>query len=771
MSDSLPIDSVSAPPSAASPTDLHHRTRLGTQYNDACPPVNSRVAGGADETRADPGSSSGGGGGGAAWTPFRRDLVVLGAAFLALFAAYSAIQNLETSLHPRAGMGAVSLAVIYGGIVVFAPLAPAVIRYLRPRGAMLDTLAADLPPPCDVACLLTPTLSALPPPLLPHASPSARSWVLLLSAGYLGASASVLWVAQGLYSVMLARGHAAAAGVAEQAAIAEFSGIFWGMFAANQVVGNAVAFLVCRLMALLFPPAPAALATPAAPSPQSLPPTTVTVLIVTFLLFLALAAALTWRLTDLSEDHPLCCPSPAPLVDGVAVREGIGGTTGEDEEEGDERGDERGDEGEGKALLGSEVVAGRPEEWGAVEQSGPAGGVGEGAGKRAKGGRSAWELLGERRLQLLLPLLLYIGLQSAFVACVPAMPCHTLSRPATSVLATPPLPNPGFFFASHVTCSSRPITRCHIAHPPPMLPSPHPVSPGPQSIRADFTLYVVRPALGVAWIGGVMSVFGVANSLVSWALCCLLLCPPAVSSLLRSVCFLPYMESGPQAAEVLTAHTPSFLPPIPSPALRPAQACMAAARLSSGLHSILATLLVGAACQIAVLLSLLLFTPLSVPVYATPSYTILPKPYCVTKNLSTHHHLMSSTSVLCHVLQWLLLNCGVPHLPATPILNCDLFLPFAHMPFALVPTSPLSPLNPFPPFFSSLLQHRPLMGGIHGGVAAGSAVGGGGCCLPVADQRTAATRLPSRHGGWTPHPHPSPTAFFNNHTTHASIHP
>ncbi|CAI7758713.1 unnamed protein product [Closterium sp. NIES-54] len=137
MSDSLPIDSVSAPPSAASPTDLHHRTRLGTQYNDACPPVNSRVAGGADETRADPGSSSGGGGGGAAWTPFRRDLVVLGAAFLALFAAYSAIQNLETSLHPRAGMGAVSLAVIYGGIVVFAPLAPAVIRYLRPRGAML----------------------------------------------------------------------------------------------------------------------------------------------------------------------------------------------------------------------------------------------------------------------------------------------------------------------------------------------------------------------------------------------------------------------------------------------------------------------------------------------------------------------------------------------------------------------------------------------------------------------------------------------------------
>ncbi|CAI7764759.1 unnamed protein product [Closterium sp. NIES-53] len=259
MSDSLPIDSVSAPPSAASPTDLHHRTRLGTQYNDACPPVNSRVAGGADETRADPGSSSGGGGGGAAWTPFRRDLVVLGAAFLALFAAYSAIQNLETSLHPRAGMGAVSLAVIYGGIVVFAPLAPAVIRYLRPRGAMLVGMSGY----CAYIA----------------ANAVDSSWVLLLSAGYLGASASVLWVAQGLYSVMLARGHAAAAGVAEQAAIAEFSGIFWGMFAANQVVGNAVAFLVCRLMALLFPPAPAALATPAAPSPQSLPPTTVTHLV------------------------------------------------------------------------------------------------------------------------------------------------------------------------------------------------------------------------------------------------------------------------------------------------------------------------------------------------------------------------------------------------------------------------------------------------------------------------------------------------------------
>ncbi|CAI5484065.1 unnamed protein product [Closterium sp. Yama58-4] len=416
MSDS--VDPVASVPSVVSSTDLHLRTRLGTQYNYACPPVNSRVAEGTDETRADPGSSGGGGGGdGAAWTPFRRDLLVLGAAFLALFAAYSAIQNLETSLHPRAGMGAVSLAVIYGGIVVFAPLAPAVIRYLRPRGAMLVGMSGY----CAYIA----------------ANAVDSSWLLLLSAGYLGASASVLWVAQGLYSVMLARGHAAAAGVAEQAAIAEFSGTFWGIFAANQVVGNAVTFLVCQLMALLFPPAPSAssaLATPAAPSPESLPPATVTVLIVTFLLFLALAAALTWRLTDLSEDHPLCCPAPAPLVGGALVAEVRGGTTGEDEEEGGERGDE----GEGKALLGSQVVAGRSEEWGAVEESGPAGGAGD--------------------------------------------------------------------------------------------------------------------ALGVAWIGGVMSVFGVANSL----------------------------------------------------------ACMAAARLSSGLHSILATLLVGAACQIAVLLSLMLFTPFTV---------------------------------------------------------------------------------------------------------------------------------------------------------------
>ncbi|CAI5489508.1 unnamed protein product [Closterium sp. Naga37s-1] len=510
MSDSLPFDPVAAAPSAASSTDLHLRTRLGTQYNDAGPPVNSRVAQGTDETRADPGSS---GGVRAAWTPFRRDLVVLGAAFLALFAAYSAIQNLETSLHPRAGMGAVSLAVIYGGIVVFAPLAPAVIRYLRPRGAMLVGMSGY----CAYIA----------------ANAVDSSWVLLLSAGYLGASASVLWVAQGLYSVMLARGHAAAAGVAEQAAIAEFSGIFWGIFAANQVVGNAVTFLVCQLMALLFPAAPAvpsAFATPAAASPESLPPATVTVLIVTFLLFLALAAALTWRLTDLSEDHPLCCPAPTLPVDGVRVGEGRGGMGGEDEEEGSERGDE----GEGKALLGSEAVAGRSEECGGAEQSGAAGGAGEGAGSRAKGGRSAWELLGERRLQLLLPLLLYIGLQSAFVACVPAPRacpfrpvsfCHTLPRPASSTH------NP-----------SSPVLPHHLLPPLPKR-------------RADFTLYVVRPALGVAWIGGVMSVFGVANSL----------------------------------------------------------ACMAAARLSSGLHSILATLLIGAACQIAVLLSLMLLAPFTAP--------------------------------------------------------------------------------------------------------------------------------------------------------------
>ncbi|CAI5470783.1 unnamed protein product [Closterium sp. Yama58-4] len=411
---------------------------------------------GSEESRADPGSS-GGGGGGAAWTPFRRDLVVLGAAFLALFAAYSAIQNLETSLHPRAGMGAVSLAVIYGGIVVFAPIAPAVIRYLRPQGAMLVGMSG---------------------------------YCAYIAANAVDSSAQLA--------------AAAVRGVPGRERVRAVGG-------AGAVVGNVVTFLVCQLMALLFPPAPSApsapsaLATPAAPSPESLPPATVTVLIVTFLLFLALAAALTWRLTDLSEDHPLCCPAPAPLVDGALVGEGIGVTTGEDEEEGGERGDE----GEGKALLGSEVVAGRSEEWGAVEESGPAGGAGDGAGSR----RSHYPTFAQCGLLCCLSCSVLLSLR------------HFLSHSASTSAHASPLP-------------------------------PHVLFPSlSKSIRADFTLYVVRPALGVAWIGGVMSVFGVANSL----------------------------------------------------------ACMAAARLSSGLHSILATLLVGAACQIAVLLCLMLFTPFTAP--------------------------------------------------------------------------------------------------------------------------------------------------------------
>ncbi|GJP86476.1 hypothetical protein CLOP_g16501 [Closterium sp. NIES-67] len=431
MSESLtPLDVIASPPPPAPSADLHHRARV-TQHDDATFPVDARTTGDTDSslralisenhgdhsTSSGSGSGCGSGGGAGAWTAFRKDLVVVGLAFLLLFAAYSAMQNLETSLHPTAGMGAASLAVIYGGIVVFAPLAPAVIRYLRPRAAMLVGMSGY----CAYIA----------------ANAVDSSWVLLLSAAYLGACASVLWVAQGLYCVMVARGHAAATGVAEQAAIAEFSGIFWGIFAANQVVGNAVTFLVCQLMALIHPsPAlPAATAAPTAADPEGLPPATVTVLIVTFLVFLALAAALTCLLRDLSEDHPLCAPTPRCLEGGTGAEERREGT----------------------------------------------GGVGAGAGSRPRGGRSAWELMGDRRLQLLLPLLLYIGLQSAFVA-------------------------------------------------------------------ADFTLYVVRPALGVAWIGGAMSVFGVANSL----------------------------------------------------------ACMAAARFSSGLPSILATLLIGAACQVAVLLSLLL---------------------------------------------------------------------------------------------------------------------------------------------------------------------
>lgn len=67
----------------------------------------------------------------------RRDVHILCAAFLLVFLAYGAAQNLESSVNSEAGLGTTSLGVLYVSFMLFSFFASFVVRFLGSKNALL----------------------------------------------------------------------------------------------------------------------------------------------------------------------------------------------------------------------------------------------------------------------------------------------------------------------------------------------------------------------------------------------------------------------------------------------------------------------------------------------------------------------------------------------------------------------------------------------------------------------------------------------------------
>ncbi|KAK1392595.1 putative Ion channel regulatory protein, UNC-93 [Heracleum sosnowskyi] len=147
-----------------------------------------------------------------------RDVHFLSWAFLFIFLAYGAVQNLESTINTEKNLGTISLGVLYTSFTVSTLFASFVVRMLGSKNALiLGTTGYWL----FIAANLFPTWYTMVPVSL-----------------YLGFSASIIWVGQGTYLTSTARSHAYDHNEHEGTIIGQFNGEFWGMFASHQLVGN-----------------------------------------------------------------------------------------------------------------------------------------------------------------------------------------------------------------------------------------------------------------------------------------------------------------------------------------------------------------------------------------------------------------------------------------------------------------------------------------------------------------------------------------------------
>ncbi|XP_044395552.1 UNC93-like protein 3 isoform X2 [Triticum aestivum] len=154
------------------------------------------------------------------------DVHVLSAAFVCLFSAYSAAQNLQSTVNDEGDLGTVSMGVLYTSFTLFAAAASPVVRWLGASRALVIGTSGYL---LFILANLVPT------------------WYTMVPASlYLGFTASIIWVGQGTYLTSAALSHARDNSLPDGPTLGSFNGEFWGVFASTQVIGNLISLALLR---------------------------------------------------------------------------------------------------------------------------------------------------------------------------------------------------------------------------------------------------------------------------------------------------------------------------------------------------------------------------------------------------------------------------------------------------------------------------------------------------------------------------------------------
>ena len=156
-----------------------------------------------------------------------KNLLIICLAFLFLFTAFQALQNLQSSINCDAGLGLASLSVIYATLVVSAILVPSVVIRLL---GMKWTLSVT------VFCYSIYIAANFYP-----------DWgTLIPTSALVGLAAAPLWASKSTYVTTIAKRYAELTSNTHNAIVNQFFGIFFFIFQISQVLGNLISSLVLQ---------------------------------------------------------------------------------------------------------------------------------------------------------------------------------------------------------------------------------------------------------------------------------------------------------------------------------------------------------------------------------------------------------------------------------------------------------------------------------------------------------------------------------------------
>ena len=155
----------------------------------------------------------------------------LGIAFMIMFTAYNSLQNIVSRLYGEYGytnLGTASIILLYFILGSFTFFSPFIIRTFGFKKSMfISSLGYAIFEGAGMIIALTPSLP----------QPVGRILVMT-GAVFCGASASVIWVAQGSYISK----------ISDEESRTKLFGLFWGIMISSQIFGNILTTFVLGLV-------------------------------------------------------------------------------------------------------------------------------------------------------------------------------------------------------------------------------------------------------------------------------------------------------------------------------------------------------------------------------------------------------------------------------------------------------------------------------------------------------------------------------------------
>jgi MFS family permease len=164
---------------------------------------------------------------------YLRNLLHMSCSFFFVYTAFSAIQNLQTSVLENDAVKTVSPAILYLVFTILSIPGPAVVSRLGAKWSLF------------IAFIMVCTWCAANAVVIEFPENDAIAWGFLIpSSALVGVGASFLWVAQGTYLTRNAAFYAMCKGEDQAAYIGLFNGIFFGIFQMTQISGNITASIL-----------------------------------------------------------------------------------------------------------------------------------------------------------------------------------------------------------------------------------------------------------------------------------------------------------------------------------------------------------------------------------------------------------------------------------------------------------------------------------------------------------------------------------------------